>query len=208
MRSADRHTPFTAPTERITAVRDSTVDPATAESVRQLLEGARLVESAFTTTPDATTAPAAPTVPVPPPGYTLKTIHRTAPDGSSTVEYEIVPLAPLTPAAVPAAAAKKAGGPRILPAWLTTNAAKLKAAAYLAGGGALTAGIALYGPAVGAGIGAAAAGLWAFTLTALKVIGVFLGGLLVLRVLCGGGKDKKPRTGTFEGTLSGTWKQD
>lgn len=209
MPSADRHAPLTAPIERTSPVYDSTVDPTTAASVRQLLDEARLVESAFETTRPAAAAPVTPAVPVPPPGYTLKTIHHTTPDGGSRVEYEVVPLAPLTPATAPSEPGKETGGPGSRPAWLTTNTAKLKAAAYLAGGGALTAGLALYGPAIGAGISAGAAALWAFTLTALKVVGVFLGGLLVLRVLCSnGGKDKKPRTGTFEGTLSGTWKQD
>ncbi|MEV7535404.1 hypothetical protein [Streptomyces hydrogenans] len=207
MPSADRHAPLTAPIERTSPVYDSTVDPATAASVRQLLDEARLVESAFETTRTAPAAPATPAVPVPPPGYTLKTIHHTAADGSSRVEYEIVPLAPLTPATVPSGAPAETGGPG-RPAWLTTNTAKLKAVAYLAGGGLLTASLALYGPAIAAGAAAGAAALWAFVVTALKVVGVFLGGLLVLRVLCSGDKGKKPRTGTFEGTLSGTWKED
>ncbi|MFB8314711.1 hypothetical protein ACFC5T_40335 [Streptomyces sp. NPDC055961] len=208
MPSADRHAPLTAPIERTSPVYDATVDPATADHVRQLLDEARLVESAFETTRPAPAAPATPAVPVPPPGYTLKTIHHTTPDGGSRVEYEVVPLALLAPSAAPSGPGKVTGGPGGRPAWLTTNTAKLKAATYLAGGGALTTGLALYGPAIGAGISAGAAALWGFVVTALKVVGVFLGGLLVLRVLCSGGKDKKPRTGTFEGTLSGTWKQD
>lgn len=204
MPSADHSTPSTARTEGETPVHETTVDPTTADHVRQLLAEARLVESAFDTAPSAAAAPAAPTVPVPPPGYTLKTVHHTTPDGGSRVEYEVVPLAPLTPAG-----AERETSVRSLPDWLTANSRKIKSVAYLAGGGAITAAAALYGPAVGAGISAAAAGVWAATMTALKVIGIFLGGLLVLRVLCGGkAKGRKLRAGTFEGTLSGTWKED
>ncbi|MFF3843420.1 hypothetical protein [Streptomyces sp. NPDC001930] len=205
MPSTDRHAPFTAPTERITAVPESTIDPATAESVRQLLEGARLVESAFETTPAAPAAPASPAVPVPPPGYTLKTVHHTSPDGGSRVEYEVVPLAPLTGPTVPAGTGTQTAT-RSLPDWLTSNRRKVKAAFYLSAGGTVAAGAALYGPAVGAGISAAAAGVWAATVLVLKVVGIALGGLLVLRVLCGG-KGKK-RSGTFEFSGTGTWKEN
>jgi hypothetical protein len=207
MPSTDRFAPSAARTEGESPVTESTVDPTTADHVRQLLAEAKLVESAFEPTPSPAAAPAAPTVPVPPPGYTLKTVHHTTPDGGSRVEYEVVPLAPLTPAGTPAVAGKEPGARRSLPDWLTANSRKIKAAVYLAGGGAVAAGAAIYGPAIGAGISAAAAGVWAATVLVLKVVGVIFGSLLVLRVLCGG-KSKKPRTGTFEGTLSGTWKQD
>lgn len=207
MPSTDRFAPSSARTEGESPVTESTVDPTTADHVHQLLAEAKLLESAFETTPSPAAAPAAPTVPVPPPGYTLKTVHHTTPDGGSRVEYEVVPLAPLTPAGTPARAEKADTEQRSLPDWLTANRRKIKAVFYLSGGGAASAGAAIYGPAIGAGISAAAAGVWAATVLVLKVVGVIFGSLLVLRVLCGG-KGKKPRTGTFEGTLSGTWKQD
>ncbi|MFD3700686.1 hypothetical protein ACFWUZ_31920 [Streptomyces sp. NPDC058646] len=184
---------------------ETTVDPTAAAKVRQLLDEAKLLESAFEPTPRAAAAPAAPTVPVPPPGYTLKTVHHTTPDGGSRVEYEIVPLAPLTPAGTPARAETEGAGRRSLPDWLTANTRKLKAAVYLAGGGAIAAGAAIYGPAVGAGISAAAAGVWAATLTALKVIGVAVVALVVLRVLVGG---RRKKSGTFTFSGSGTWKEN
>ncbi|MFI7020116.1 hypothetical protein [Streptomyces sp. NPDC050164] len=184
---------------------ESTVDPTTADHVRQLLAEAKLVESAFETTSSPAAAPAAPTVPVPPPGYTLKTVHHTTPDGGSRVEYEVVPLAPLTPAGTPAGAGTETGARRSLPDWLTANRRKIKAAVYLAGGGAVAAAAAVYGPAVGAGISAAAAGVWAATVLVLKVVGIALGGLLVLRVLCGG---RRKKSGTFEFSGTGTWKEN
>ncbi|MEV3926485.1 MULTISPECIES: hypothetical protein [Actinomycetes] len=187
---------------------ESTVDPTTADQVRQLLDEAKLLESAFETTPvtpAAVVTPAAPTVPVPPPGYTLKTVHHTTPDGGSRVEYEIVPLAPLAPAAAPSAPPKAGAERRGLPEWLTDNQRKIKAVFYLSGGGAIAAGTAIYGPAVGAGISAAAAGVWAATLTVLKVVGIAVGGLLVLKVLCGG---RRKKSGTFTFSGSGTWKEN
>lgn len=205
MPSTDPFAPYAAPTDRTQPMTETTVDPITARQVRQLLTEARLVEDAFDTTPSAAATATAPTVPVPPPGYTLKTVHHTTPDGGSRVEYEVVPLAPITPATGPAEE-PRAPGRRSLPAWLTANGRKIKVAAYLAGGGALTAGIALYGPALGAGISAAAAGVWAATMTALKVIGVVLGGMVVLGVLCGG-RNKKAGGGTFEFSGTGTWKE-
>lgn len=208
MPPAARSAAVHAPTEGETVVTESTVDPTTADHVRQLLDEAKLLESAFETTPQtppAFAAPAAPTVPVPPPGYTLKTVHHTTPDGGSRVEYEIVPLAPLTPAAAPSATPKAGAGRRGLPQWLTDNRRMIKASLYLAGiTGAATA-AAVYGPAVGAGISAAAAGVWAATLTVLKVVGIVVGGLLVLKVLCGG---RRKKSGTFTFSGSGTWKEN
>lgn len=201
MPSTDRSTPAAARTEGETPVTESTVDPTTADHVRQLLAEAKLVESAFEPTPGVAAAPAAPTVPVPPPGYTLKTVHHTTPDGGSRVEYEVVPLAPRTPARVEKETAER----RSLPDWLTANSRKIKTTVYLAGGGAIAAGAAIYGPAIGAGISAAAAGVWAATLTALKVIGLGIVGLLVLRVLCGG---RRKKSGTFEFSGTGTWKEN
>ncbi|MYX18442.1 hypothetical protein GTY67_34400 [Streptomyces sp. SID8374] len=188
---------------------ESTVDQATADHVRQLLAEARLVESAFEPTPAATAAPAAPTVPVPPPGYTLRTTHRTTADGGSEVVHEVVPLAPV-PAAGPvgsaAAAAHSPAVRRSLPDWLTGNTRVLKAMVVVGGIGTVAGLAAVYGPAVGAGAAAAAAGLWAATLTILKFVAAVVVGVVVIGALTGSGSKKK--TGTFEGTIQGTWKQD
>ncbi|MFH8642274.1 hypothetical protein [Streptomyces goshikiensis] len=207
MPAADRTVPATAPTEGENPVNESTVRPADAAHVHRLLEEAKLLESAFDTGPTPITA-AAPTVPVPPPGYTLRTIHRTTADGGSEVSYEVVPLAPIpdfTPSAGPAPIA----GHRDLPDWLTANSRKVKAACYLIGGGSLAALAAIYGPAVGAGAAAAAAGLWAATLTGLKFLAAIVVGAVVIGAMAGGKSgSRKPKTGTFEGTVTGTWKQD
>lgn len=208
MPAADRFTPATARTEGESPVSESTVDQTTAEHVRQLLAEAKLLESAFEPTPGVTAAPAAPTVPVPPPGYTLRTVHRTTADGGSEVSYEVVPLSPI-PAAGPAARPTETpSARRDLPDWLIANSRKIKAVAYLSAGGTIAAAAALYGPAVGAGAAAAAAGLWAATLTALKFIAAVVVGGVILGALLGGTKGSKSKTGTFEGTLQGTWKQD
>jgi hypothetical protein len=207
MPSTDRFAPSAARTEGETPVTESTVDATTADHVRQLLAEAKLVDSAFEPDPAVPASAATPTVPVPPPGYTLRTRHRTTADGGSEVEYEVVPLAPL-PAAPATGALWGADGPerRSLPEWLTANRRTIKVAAYLAAGGALAAGAAVYGPAIGAGVEAAAAGLWSFTLTALKVIGCIVGGVLVLRLLIGG--RRSPSGGTFEFSGTGRWKKD
>ncbi|MEU8434522.1 hypothetical protein AB0F18_16685 [Streptomyces sp. NPDC029216] len=186
---------------------ETTVDPTAAAHVHRLLEEAKLLESAFDTTP-APYAAAAPTVPVPPPGYTLRTIHRTTADGGSEVSYEVVPLAPI-PDFTPSAGPLPAAGHRNLPDWLTANSRKVKAACYLIGGGSLAALAAIYGPAVGAGAAAAAAGLWAATLTGLKFITAIVVGAVVIGAMAGGKSgSRKPKTGTFEGIVTGTWKQD
>jgi hypothetical protein len=204
MPSADRFSSALSPTEGKPPVNESTVDPTTAEKVRQLLEEAQLLESAFTPAPSAGVASAAPTVPVPPPGYTLKTVHHTTADGSSRVEYEIVPLAPLTAPSAPAGTGPAPSGRRSLPDWLDDNRRRIKATAYLTAGGTLAAGAAIYGPAIGAGISAAAAGLAAAALTVLKVVGVLVVAVVVLRLLC---PKKKSSSGTFEFTGNGTWRK-
>ncbi|MFF9638752.1 hypothetical protein ACF1D2_29760 [Streptomyces bacillaris] len=186
---------------------EPTVDQATADHVRQLLAEARLVESAFEPTPAATAVPAAPTVPVPPPGYTLRTTHRTTADGGSEVVHEVVPLAPAPatgPADTPAAATSPAV--RSLPDWLTGNTRALKATVVVGGIGTVAGLAAVYGPAIGAGAAAAAAGLWAATLTILKLVAAVVVGAVVIGALTSTGPKKK--TGTFEGTIQGTWKQD
>ncbi|MGW1226613.1 hypothetical protein [Streptomyces sp. NPDC002530] len=187
----------------------STVDQTTAAHVRQLLEEAKLLESAFEPAPDTPAAPTTPAVPVPPPGYTLRTVHRTTAHGGSEISYEVVPLAPI-PAAGPAARTAPAAPARSSgPDWLTANSRTIKAAAIISTSGVLTVGAALYGPAIGAGAAAAAAGLWAATLTALKFIAVVTVGGVIIGALLSSSKDgAKPRTGTFEGVIRGTWKED
>lgn len=121
----------------------------------------------------------------------------------------MVPLSPI-PAAGPAVRPAEApSARRDLPDWLIANSRKIKAVAYLSAGGTVATAAALYGPAVGAGAAAAAAGLWAATLTALKFIAAVVVGGVILGALLGGTKGSgKSKTGTFEGTLQGTWKQD
>ncbi|GGZ83478.1 hypothetical protein [Streptomyces rubiginosohelvolus] len=202
---ADRSAAVHAPIEGEAPVSESTVDPTTADHVRQLLDEAKLLESAFEPTPAAPAA-AAPAIPAPnvPEGYVAIPRQRTTPDGTVETRWDVIPLAPL-PAAAPTIVPTAAAEQRSLPDWLTDNRRKIKAGLYLAGiGGAATA-AAVYGPAVGAGISAAAAGVWAATLTVLKVIGIAVGGLLVLKVLCGG---RRKKSGTFTFSGSGTWKQN
>lgn len=209
MPPADRFAPAAPRTEGETPVTESTVDPTTADHVRKLLDEAKLLESAFEPAPATPASAAAPTVPVPPPGYTLRTRHRTTADGGSEVEYEVVPLAPLstgTPAPTATPWGEDVPARRSLPEWLTANRRTIKATLYLSAGGALAAGAAIYGPAIGAGVEAAAAGLWSFTLTALKVIGCIVGGVIVLRLLFGG--RRRPSGGTFEFSGTGRWKKD
>ncbi|MFD4178161.1 hypothetical protein [Streptomyces anulatus] len=189
---------------------ESTVDQSTADHVRQLLAEAKLLESAFEPTPSPTAAPAAPTVPVPPPGYTLRTVHHTTPDGGSRVEYEVVPLAPV-PAAGPVggtAAAEVPSVRRDLPDWLAgrSRIRALKATVVVGSIGTVASLAVVYGPAVGAGAAAAAAGLWAATLAVLKVVAAVVVGVVVIGALTAG--SRKKATGTFEGTIQGTWKQD
>ncbi|MFJ4745423.1 hypothetical protein [Streptomyces sp. NPDC088775] len=212
MQSADRFAPSVSRTDGEPPMTDAMVDAATADHVHRLLAEARLVESAF----DAAPAPArpvmasaTPAVPVPPPGYTLRTTHRTTADGGSEVVHEVVPLAVLVPEPV-AATAAPASPPRDLPGWLTANRRRIKAVAYVSGVGVLASAAAMYGPAIGAGAAAAAAGLWAATLTALKFVAAVVVGGIVVGALIGGtkGGNKAPRTGTFEGTIQGTWRQD
>lgn len=196
MQSADRFTP----------VSDSTVDTDTADHVRRLLEEARLVESAFDPAPAPArpvTAPAAPAVPVPPPGYTLRTTHRTTADGGSEVIHEVVPLTP-APAAGPVPGRTKTAG-QGLPGWLTTNERTVKAVAVLSGAGTVITAATVYGPE----IAAAAAGLWAATLAVLKVIAAVIVGGVIIGALVGGRREKPSGgtfEGTFEGTVKGTWK--
>ncbi|MFD5881065.1 hypothetical protein [Streptomyces yangpuensis] len=145
-----------------------------------------------------------------PDGYTLRETHRSHPDGSTELIREFVrdpatgPTGHPAPAPVPTSIPER----RTLPDWLTDNRRNLKAAAYLAGAAAVTTAGAVYGDAIAAGITAGTAALWSATVTVLKVIGVAVGLGLLLRVAFGGGRRRRPRTGTFEGVVKGTWRQD
>ncbi|MEV6421750.1 hypothetical protein [Streptomyces sp. NPDC051662] len=162
-------------------------------------------------------APVAPgTMPfVIPDGCTFRETHRTNADGSTELIRETLPLAS-PPAAVehrstaPAtgtAASVGAGAARgSLPSWLTANRRRIKAGAYLGAGTALTVAGGVYGPQIASGITTAAAAVWAATLTVLKVVGLAVAIGVAVRIACGGGK--RGRTGTFEGTVKGTWRKD
>ncbi|MFJ2752673.1 hypothetical protein [Streptomyces sp. NPDC087297] len=140
-----------------------------------------------------------------PDGYTLRETHRTHTDGSTELIREFVrdPAPQAGPHPVPTAFTER----RTLPDWLADNARKVKAATYLAGAAAVTTAGAVYGDAIAAGITAGAGALWSATLTVLKVIGVAAGIGVLLR-LTFGGRRRRPRTGTFEGVVRGTWRQD
>ncbi|MFD6534988.1 hypothetical protein [Streptomyces goshikiensis] len=145
-----------------------------------------------------------------PDGFTLRETLRTHTDGSTELIREFVrdPAAASgtpRPAAAPAPTAITAR--RTLPDWIADNGRNVKAAAYLAGAAAVTTAGAVYGDAIAAGIAAGAGALWSATLTVLKVVGVIAGVGLLLRFTFGG-RSRRPRTGTFEGTLRGTWRQD
>ncbi|MFJ1662328.1 hypothetical protein [Streptomyces anthocyanicus] len=149
-----------------------------------------------------------------PAGYTLRETYRTHPDGSMDLIREAVPLAsPPTaaqqhaaPVAGPAGQAAGRTAPAALPSWLTASRARIKAAAYLGGGTALAALGGVYGPQIASGVTAAAAAAWTATLTVLKIVGIAVLAGVAVRIACGGGK--RGRTGTFEGEVKGTWRND
>ncbi|MCZ0984007.1 hypothetical protein O1L60_45415 [Streptomyces diastatochromogenes] len=147
-----------------------------------------------------------------PDGYTVReTVETTAEGGTRTIR-EVVPSprrrrprprgARPHPVPVPSAFAEH----RTLPQWLTSTRAKAKAIAYVTGAAAITTVGAVYGADIAASVSAGATALWHATLTVLKVGGICLAGALVLRVIFGGGRRR--RTGTFEGSIKGTWRQD
>ncbi|MEU2453937.1 hypothetical protein ABZ605_28140 [Streptomyces sp. NPDC012765] len=149
-----------------------------------------------------------------PAGFTLRETYRNNPDGSTELIRELVrdaAVAAGTPRPAPATVAAPAptaiATRRTLPEWLADNSRNVKAGAYLAGGAAVTTVGAVYGDAIAAGIAAGAGALWSATLTVLKVVGVIAGIGLLLRFTFGG-RSRRPRTGTFDGTLRGTWRQD
>ncbi|MFF2571073.1 hypothetical protein [Streptomyces sp. NPDC058084] len=146
-----------------------------------------------------------------PDGYTVRETVETTAEGTRTIR-EVVPLAPPpVPAAptapVPAAAPTAITERRTLPQWLTSNRAKLRAAAYLTGAASVTTIGAVYGSDIAAGVSAGATALWHATLTVLKIGGIVVAAGVFLRIVFGGRK-RRPRTGTFEGSITGTWRQD
>ncbi|MCX4784033.1 hypothetical protein [Streptomyces sp. NBC_01264] len=150
-----------------------------------------------------------------PDGYTLREIHRTHADGTTELIRETLPVASLPPVverhyAAPATTTASAPGsgasPHSLPSWLTANRRRIKAGAYLSAGSAVAVTGGLYGPQIAAGLTTAAAAVWAATLTVLKVVGVAVVIGVTVRFACGGGR--RSRTGTFEGTVKGTWRKD
>lgn len=156
-----------------------------------------LLAEAFADSP-AITPPPAPSIP---PGFRL--VETTRPDGTTVREF--IPETPAattaaTPAALPDATLDTA--PRV-PAWaLSARAVKAYCALVAVGAGVTVA--VVYGPAIGAGLTAAAAAVWAAVVTAAKVIGTVVLVLGVAYVLL----PRRRRTGTFEGTVRGTWSQD
>ncbi|MDX3165860.1 hypothetical protein PV516_18920 [Streptomyces scabiei] len=156
-----------------------------------------------------------------PEGYTLRETHKTNTDGSTEIIREAVPLGqPTPPPAAPRPAMSASPDPaslptafmererRTLPPWLTVNRRKLKLAAYLAGAAAVTTTGAVYGDDITAAASSGLHTLWGATLTVLKVVGIVVAGALFLRIVFGGGRKRQPRTGTFEGSLRGTWRED
>ncbi|MEV5454275.1 hypothetical protein [Streptomyces sp. NPDC052535] len=148
-----------------------------------------------------------------PDGYTIRETERTTPDGSKEVIREVVPLAPAadtTPPrpAAPAPASAVSTERRTLPQWLTDNRRRLKAGTYVAGAAAVTTVGAVYGHDITTAVSAGAAAVWSATVTVLKIVGVVVLVGVFARIAFGGGRNRRPRTGTFEGSIKGTWRQD
>ncbi|MER0443051.1 hypothetical protein ABR738_00420 [Streptomyces sp. Edi4] len=176
---------------------------------------ARLENEAITSTRNVPApGPVAPGIApfVVPDGYTVRETVETTADGGTRTIREVVPLAP-PPASTAAAAPAPRPAPapsafterRALPQWLTSTRAKAKAIAYVTGAAAVTTVGAVYGADIATSVSAGATVLWHATLTVLKVGGICLAGALFLRLVFGGGRR---RTGTFEGSIKGTWRQD
>ncbi|MFB7649319.1 hypothetical protein ACFC0S_16325 [Streptomyces sp. NPDC056084] len=146
-----------------------------------------------------------------PDGYTVRETVETTADGNTRTIREVVPLAPPPAPTAPAPTPRPAPTPsafaehRALPQWLTSTRAKAKAIAYVTGAAAVTTVGAVYGADIATNVSAGATVLWHATLTVLKVGGICLAGALFLRLILGG---SRRRTGTFEGSIKGTWRQD
>lgn len=178
----------------------------------------RLIREALDTTAPDSAAPGI-TPSFVPEGYTLRETHRTNADGSTELIREHIPFpaistpVPEPAVARPATAAVSAGAPtpfverRSLPDWLTANRRRLKAGAYFAGATAVTVVGGVYGNEIAAAVTAGAAAVWAATVTVLKIVGVAVAVGIGLRIAFGG-KRGGSRTGTFEGSMKGTWRQD
>ncbi|MBI0313056.1 hypothetical protein, partial [Streptomyces javensis] len=154
-----------------------------------------------------------------PKGYSLRETHRTNPDGSTELIRETIPIPSIsTPIPEPAVARQTPPPPasahaserRSLPDWLTANRRRIKASLYLTATVGATALGVIYGPEIAAGVSAGATAVGRAALTVLKVIGIGVAVGLGLRFAFGGGggSSKRNRTGTFEGTLKGTWRED
>ncbi|WP_435245074.1 hypothetical protein [Streptomyces tendae] len=147
-----------------------------------------------------------------PDGYYVRETVETTADGHTRTVREVVPLVPVaeTPAPAPVAPAAPAPAPaavpsaitahRSLPAWITP-----RTIAYGTGAAAVTTVGAVWGADIAASVSAGATALWHATVSVLKVVGICVGGALLLRLIFGGGRR---RTGTFEGSVRGTWRQD
>ncbi|GCD40828.1 hypothetical protein [Streptomyces paromomycinus] len=153
----------------------------------------RLLGEAFPNS--APYAPTAPPAPVPS-GYTIRQTHRIGPDGGTETVYEVVPL----PAPSPALPSSSQSRPkrRCLPDWLLTHPRCVVAGAAVVAGGIV--GI-VWAPQIVAGATAVGAVLAVGfkLLVALAVIG----GVVAVCTPPG-----RRRTGTFRGTVRGTWEED
>ncbi|MFF3625413.1 hypothetical protein [Streptomyces sp. NPDC002467] len=162
-----------------------------------------LLAEAFTTGPTVRPAPAAPAIP---PGFRL--VETVRPDGTTVREF--IPQAATAtpgepaPAALPDATFPKPGR---IPAWAYSTRA-LKTYCVLVATASTTALAVIYGPAIGAGLTEAAAGVWAAIVTAAKVLGSIALVLGLAYLFLPKNKNRAPRTGTFEGIVRGTWKED
>ncbi|MEV1042318.1 hypothetical protein AB0J01_37750 [Streptomyces sp. NPDC050204] len=152
-----------------------------------------------------------------PDGYTIRETVETTADGTK-VTRDCIPLDPAPhPAAptvpttrvtlAPTEAPSTLPERRTLPTWLTMNRRKAKTAAYLAGAAGATTIGAVYGNDITAALTAGATALWHATLTVLKYGAIAVGAALFLRIVLGG-RGRCSRTGTFEGSIKGTWRQD
>ncbi|MEU3399537.1 hypothetical protein [Streptomyces filamentosus] len=143
-----------------------------------------------------------------PDGYTVRETVETTPDGTTKVTREFVPLPFSAPPAGPERSVPTGSAARrTLPEWLSENRRKTKATVYLTAAAAVTTVGTAYGTDIAAGITAGADALWTATITVLKVTGIVVAAALVLRVAFGG-RRRRPRTGTFEGSFKGVWRQD
>lgn len=143
-------------------------------------------------------APHAPAVPPTrvPSGYTIRQTHRAGPDGGTETVYEVVPL-PTPPSALPSSSLP-CPKRRRLPDWLLAHPRCVVAGVGVAVGGIAGA---VWAPQIVAGATAVGAVLAVGfkLLVALAVIGAVV-------AVCTPPAGR--RTGTFRGTVRGTWEED